>query len=865
MEGEWPLVGRAAELERVGRLLRDGAGGIVLAGPAGVGKTRLAGECLALAEQRGFVPLRVTATQAASTLPFGPFAPLMPELTGTDRLELLRQVASAIRARGDGKAIALLVDDAHLLDEGSAALTHQLAAGKDMFLVGTVRATEAAPDAVMTLWKDGLVERVEVAELSLSDVECLLASVLGGPVDAPAARLFFDRTEGNALFLKELIVGALEAGSLNTKRGLWGLSGELPTSARLVELVQARLAGLAEPERNAIEVLAVGEPLGEEVVGHVELRSLERRGLVRVDEDGRRLQVSLGHPLYGDVLRGRLSPLRARAVSRTLADALEARGARRREDILRLATWRLDGGGNTQPEVMLIAARRARRRWALPLAERFARAAAEAGAGFEAGLLIGQLAWLQGRHIEAEQLLASLEPLNDFERARLADVRISNLCHGLGRVDEAVAVGEDTEAAITDVAARDEVVAKRASVLLIAGHTRAVLQLLEPMLARATGRASINAMVYAAIASIFPGRFVDALRWCDEGRARQEALTGVPVPVGSYTYPAVKGAALTFSGSLFAAEELLDSEYQRGVADGSVEAQGIVGGVLARALLARGRLTRAAHVGREAAIRYREIHLPALVRFSLAPVAHALALAGRADEADAVLAELDVLPPAIRWWQTEVDQARAWTAVHRGDMAKANGILRESAATANASGDCAYESAVLHDLARLGGAKDVWERLNDLALSIGGDFATARAAHAIALATADPNNLEHASGTFEAIGADLLAAEAAADAAVAWRKAGNPRKAAGAEQRAHALAARCEGARTPALTAVIVRAALTTRELEIARLAAAGVPNKEIAARLYLSLHTVQNKLHSAYEKLGVEGRSGLADALKGY
>ena len=108
-----------------------------------------------------------------------------------------------------------------------------------------------------------------------------------------------------------------------------------------------------------------------------------------------------------------------------------------------------------------------------------------------------------------------------------------------------------------------------------------------------------------------------------------------------------------------------------------------------------------------------------------------------------------------------------------------------------------------------------------------------------------------------------MAAEAAADAAVAWRKAGDPRKAAAAERRAHTLAARCEGARTPALAAVSARAALSARKLEIARLAAAGVPNKEIAARLYLSLHTVQNKLHSAYEKLGVQGRAELAQALE--
>src|SRR5438552_17458376 len=80
VEGEWPLVGRTAELERVDGLLRRGAGGVVLAGPAGVGKTRLASECLGLAEQRGFAQVRVGATEAAAALPFGAFAPLLPDL-----------------------------------------------------------------------------------------------------------------------------------------------------------------------------------------------------------------------------------------------------------------------------------------------------------------------------------------------------------------------------------------------------------------------------------------------------------------------------------------------------------------------------------------------------------------------------------------------------------------------------------------------------------------------------------------------------------------------------------------------------------------------------------------------------------------
>ena len=146
---------------------------------------------------------------------------------------------------------------------------------------------------------------------------------------------------------------------------------------------------------------------------------------------------------------------------------------------------------------------------------------------------------------------------------------------------------------------------------------------------------------------------------------------------------------------------------------------------------------------------------------------------------------------------------------------------------------------------------------------IEGPLAPARANHARAKAARDAGGLEDAADAFEAMGAILLAAEATADAAVAWQQRGEPRKATAAERRAVELAARCDGAHTPGLSdAAPARAVLTARELEIARLAAGGVPNKEIATRLGLSLHTVQNKLHTAYEKLGVAGRSDLNQAL---
>jgi DNA-binding CsgD family transcriptional regulator len=56
--------------------------------------------------------------------------------------------------------------------------------------------------------------------------------------------------------------------------------------------------------------------------------------------------------------------------------------------------------------------------------------------------------------------------------------------------------------------------------------------------------------------------------------------------------------------------------------------------------------------------------------------------------------------------------------------------------------------------------------------------------------------------------------------------------------------------------------ALTPQELEVARLAATGLSNREIGTRLYLSPRTVSSHLYRAFPKLGVTSRAGLRDAL---
>jgi DNA-binding CsgD family transcriptional regulator len=359
------------------------------------------------------------------------------------------------------------------------------------------------------------------------------------------------------------------------------------------------------------------------------------------------------------------------------------------------------------------------------------------------------------------------------------------------------------------------------------------------------------------------GRLDAAIDTAVRGHAAQLTLT-TPMPWYPWFHLRSRGLALAYAGRLEESEALAAEQYRQAIADSSVEAQAMFALHLAQLVEARGRIKTAAHHAREAVALSRQLGRPLVTRLGLQSLALALALGGQAREAADTLTALDALnlPPH---WSTEVDliQARAWTAVAAGDLPQAGQFLEEAAATGEAIGDLVGEASSLHGLARLGHAKDVASRLTAVVANIDGQLASARATHAQALASGDPSGLEKVSIAFEAMGADLLAAEAAADAAVAWQRAGDPRQSAYTERRAASLADRCEGPATPALHAIEARAQLASAEREAALLAAAGRSNKQIAEELCLSVRTVENRLQHVYEKLGINGRAELTAALQ--
>lgn len=392
----WPLAGRSNELRRPRTLVRDGSGAVIV-GPAGVGKTALARACAGQAERDGIVVVRTTATNAARSLPLGAFAGLLPRdevdasHPGGDDGLLRRYAVGLIASAGGGRPL-VVVNDAHLLDDASATLVHQLAESRDAAFLLTLRTGDGPPDAIVALWKDGRGERIDLGLLGREEIGEVLTEVLEAPLDPAAARLLADRRGGNPLFLRELLVGGLEAGDPRLERGVQ-LVRSLRPSRRLTELIDLRVGRLEPAEADLLRLVATHEPVGTaelfEQSVPAAMEALERKAVVASVLNGRRLEVWLAHPLYGEVARESITALQRRELARRGAEVIERLGARRRDDMLVVATWRLAAGGR-DPVVLQAGAAIARTRNVPALTAQLAGAAVDAGAGFEARFLAAE-------------------------------------------------------------------------------------------------------------------------------------------------------------------------------------------------------------------------------------------------------------------------------------------------------------------------------------------------------------------------------------------------------------------------------------------------------------------------------------------
>jgi DNA-binding CsgD family transcriptional regulator len=868
----WPVIGRGAELELFDRALGSpDSAGLVIHGAAGVGKTRLADECRERAAYGGHPTERVVGSQTAALLPLSAVAALVPGgPAGGDpdgevnMVGFFEETRRALDDRYHSRRLVTVADDVSLLDSASLALLGYLVGRGSIFLIATVRTGDAVPDLVTGLWRDGRVERVDLDDLSRTQLDTLLHLALGGPMEAGSGRELWEASRGNPLYLRELLLGALESGALRERSGVWHLEHKLPSTGRLLDLVQQRIGLLTAEARSMVELLALCQPveLGylDDTAPNGVLESLERAGLVTVNlEDG---EARLSHPLHGEVVRASMPAMRARTILLREAQRLEAAKNASGPALLRSAVWKLDAGARPAPDILIRGAQLARHAHDFRIVRRLVAAIPEEQLDPVGALLLGEALYELGAFNESERILALGQRLPSPGQIalRLAVTRTKNAFWGLCRPDAALAVITEARRVLTSEPLAEEVSADEAAIWMFSGHPLRALDVLDRIAGSEIRTRVVRAIVRAPVLAAM-GRTSEAVKVAEAGFADHMVLGDELAIAHPATHIVNQAYALAEAGRLGEAERLAQAGADAVATSRVPIGQFWFAVTIGRVSTLQGRLTTARRYFAEAAGLAEANFFAGPRRLALAGLAMVHAMLGNAAEADRAIRQRDELPP-FGFLEPEQHLADAWTAVARRQPRKGVEHFRRAAADAAATGHLTAESWLLHDLVRTsgGGASD---RLSQLAGECDSPLVSARARHAVAAHARDADELAKAADDFEAMGAILLAAEAAADAAEAFRRAGDQRAATAASRRSSALAASCEGAVTPGLVRADSVVPLSGREREIAMLAAEGLSSKDIADRLYLSVRTVNNHLQSAYSKLGVSSRADLARSLR--
>ncbi|HSL60130.1 MAG TPA: AAA family ATPase [Acidimicrobiales bacterium] len=859
-----PLVGRD-ELadELVGGLAGGGrARAVLLTGPAGIGKSRLAEHVAGHLARRiapgtaGSPPVMVRADPGSAAIPFAALVPLLVALdvdpAQGEAVALLAGLRRAVAERST--PLVIVVDDVPALDAASAVALATVLREPAVRAVLTARDGQALPDALGALVRDQLAWVRPVPPLDRTASDAVAEVVLGRTLDPGSALVLHETAGGNPLFVGELLAASHAAGRLEDGPHGIRLVGPVVGDV-LVDLLAERFRSLRGPRREVVELLAAGQPLP--LVGLVGdptvVDDLEEDGLVRTDVVGDETLVRLSHPLHADVVRALAPPARWRRRVSEAAEVLLARG--HVEDRLRATDLRLGIGTEIDSGELVEAARRAAGLLDHDLALRMADAALTAGAGLEADLLRAGAMSDLGRLAEADEAFADLvgRAGPDEDRARAASRWAKHLAVRRQRPDLAVGVATDALATVADPGWRAYIEADLAKWGLMAGEVRTPVSDGDG----AEGAARLNLLLADALLGVMAGRLSAAETAVAEGLVLA-ADHRDELPHAAELLALSHYLVFAFRGDAASARSLAEVGLARADALRD-EPIGMWEAALALLELHRGRPTAA--LGR--ADRALE-HLAWRDYTGLGPLARAVAATaaaqlGRLAEAEAHLAAIEPATRADLTVALQVGSAEAWSLAAQGHRRDATGPLAAVAVTALASTHVCLGALAALDTIRLGGAALVADALSAAAAIADADAGVvhAVAAAAAALTDGDDHAVVAAGEGLVAVGLVPGGVELLGEAARRHRRAGRSALARRAEQRVTALAPSLEVA-----SASTARPVLNGVELEVARLAAARWRSREIAERRGVSVRTVDNQLSRVYRKLGIAGRAELGDAL---
>lgn len=322
-----PLVGRHDELAVLLSALesaRAGAGRlVVVTGPAGIGKTRLAEAAIDAAHEVGLRVARGYAVADTGAPPLWPWQRVLrgrtPDLVAGDdpaaRFQHFMALTDVVRSEAEPDGLLLVLDDLHWADAASLQLLRHLANELDsapLAVVATARgeAGEAWRAVLPDLLRTG-AEVVELGGLSPADLAQWQPTLAADPDRAAAVHA---ATGGNPLLVR-LIAAELDQ----------PLDTVLTERPELRRLVAARVLALPPDAREVVEAASV---LGERIVAPILAHMTGRTDVAAELDLARRAGVLRGpafeHALVRDAVYADLSDLRRVVLHGAAAEALEA-------------------------------------------------------------------------------------------------------------------------------------------------------------------------------------------------------------------------------------------------------------------------------------------------------------------------------------------------------------------------------------------------------------------------------------------------------------------------------------------------------------------------------------------------------------
>jgi len=915
------LIGRRAELGRILAGLdgvgRGGGNLLVVVGEPGIGKSALLGAAREEARARGMAVLTAAGAEIEADIPFagltGLLAPVL-DLRGQlpaaqrsalegalalgpsseqPRFAVATATAGLLAVAAEDRPIAVVLDDAHWLDEESleAVLfaSRRLRHDRLGFLIAT-RPGAAGPAG--SGFEELELERLDEAEAEAVVRGAVPVAVAAGPLGELVAA-----AAGNPLALTELP----RALSPEQLAGAAALPRPLRPGAAVEAVFREQLAAIPAPVRLALTALAAApdaapglldEALAALGLSAAELGDAARAGLI---EGGEGAAPGFRHPLIRAAAYHGAGAADRRRAHDALASAHLARGEQA------AAAWHRAAAA-TEPDeevatLLDLAGAEARARGALSTAAHAAQRAAELSAGPGArdrrlAVAVGDLARTARpeRAVELAELAVagSEDPL---ARADLQRLRGEVLIR-LGRFEPAV---ELLVAEADRVAPLDR---RRAARMLLSSSVRyrasggyaemrAAAERANELAGAEDPEVGLFADVVLAHVLVIGGRR-------DEGEAlisRREGDLAAPPPGATPELLASPAHASLWGERPERAERLASALIADGRARSAPAALPFPLGIRAQLRFRKGEWQQGLADGEEALALATDTAQLALVAFTAGALAEIEAAAGREDDcrahAERALAITDPTgSDAIGIYARtalgllELGLGRFEAAVEQLDWchraARRMGMVE--------AGVAHWAGGLVEALARTG-ADDELARLvaelEEAAVATGAAYAAGSAARGRGLLAADgefAGDLERSVAIFAAAELPFEAARSRLALGELLRRARRRRQAreplTAAREEFERLGARpwarranaelaASGAGVPAPSPAPA-GELTPAELRVALLAARGRTNPEIATELLVSRRTVEHQLSAAYRKLGLRSRSELAAALRG-